>query len=308
MRSRWSRVISGVRMKGIILAGGRGTRLYPMTQTVSKQLIPVFDKPMIYYSLSTLMFAGIRQILIICDPQELLRFRKALGDGRRWGLEIAYAVQRRPDGLAQAFLIGEEFLAGGPAAMILGDNLFHGNQLPELLQAARASISGATLFSYHVTDPRSFGVVEYGVGDTIVSLEEKPVQPKSNWVATGLYFYDPDVVELSRRLKPSPRGELEITDLNRLYLEQGRLTSRRLGRGTAWMDMGTPAALLEASQYVHALESRQGLKIACPEEVALTMGYIALEQFAELAADAKGSDYGDYLIYVLQMHRAACRP
>ncbi|MBL6613005.1 MAG: glucose-1-phosphate thymidylyltransferase RfbA [Reyranella sp.] len=295
-------------MKGIILAGGRGTRLYPMTQTVSKQLIPVFDKPMIYYSLSTLMFAGIRQILIICDPQELLRFRKALGDGRRWGLEIAYAVQRRPDGLAQAFLIGEEFLAGGPAAMILGDNLFHGNQLPELLQAARASISGATLFSYHVTDPRSFGVVEYGVGDTIVSLEEKPVQPKSNWVATGLYFYDPDVVELSRRLKPSPRGELEITDLNRLYLEQGRLTSRRLGRGTAWMDMGTPAALLEASQYVHALESRQGLKIACPEEVALTMGYIALEQFAELAADAKGSDYGDYLIYVLQMHRAACRP
>jgi glucose-1-phosphate thymidylyltransferase len=294
-------------MKGIILAGGRGSRLYPATLAVSKQLVPVYDKPMIYYSLSTLMFARIRDILVISDTEELPRFRKVLGDGRRWGLNISYAAQQNPDGLPQAFIIAEDFLAGGPAAMVLGDNLFYGNRLPETLQQASQAVNGATLFSYHVADPRRFGVVEYGPDESILSIEEKPERPKSNWAVTGLYFYDSKVVELARSLKPSARGELEITDLNRLYLAEGRLKAWRLSRGTAWLDMGTPEALLEASQYVHALESRQGLKIACPEEVALIMGFIDIDAFAQLAADARGSGYGDYLGYVLQTQRTSSR-
>lgn len=287
-------------MKGIILAGGHGTRLYPMTLAISKQLVPVYDKPMIYYPLSTLMLAGIRDILIISTPADLPDFCGLLGDGRRWGLQISYAEQKQPDGLPQAFIIGEEFLAGEPCAMILGDNIFHGDRFGEFLQKAGTTTDGATIFVAHVSDPQRFGVVEFGQGTNIISIEEKPAKAKSNWAVTGLYFYDRDVAKLARQLKPSARGELEITNLNNLYLEQGRLRAIRLGRGVAWLDMGTPEALMEASQFVHALESRQGLKTGCPEEVALNMGFIDIKQFADLAKALGTSSYGQYLDFVLR--------
>ena len=289
-------------MKGIILAGGRGTRLYPMTYAVSKQLVPVYDKPMIYYPLSTLMLAGIKDILVISTPDDLPEFRNLLGDGTRWGLNFSYAEQPKPDGLVQAFLIAEEFLAGEPAALILGDNIFHGDRFREFLMNARKVPSGATIFVTHVSDPERFGVAEFGPDDRLRGIVEKPAKPASNWAVTGLYFYDRDVVKLAKQIKPSARGELEITSLNNLYLAQGKLQAVRLGRGVAWLDMGTADALMEASQFVHALERRQGLKIGCPEEVALNMGFIDLKQFAALAEALKTSNYGEYLKTVLHLH------
>jgi glucose-1-phosphate thymidylyltransferase len=286
-------------MKGIILAGGRGTRLHPSTLAISKQLIPVYDKPMVYYPLSTLMLAGIREILVISTPEDLPLFRRLLGDGSQFGLSMSYAEQPNPEGLPQAFLIAEDFLAGEPAALILGDNVFYGDKMTLTLQAAAEDPGGATVFLNHVVDPERFGVAGFGPDEKIISIEEKPAKPASNWAVTGLYFYDDQVVSLARSLKPSARGELEITHLNRLYLEAGRLNAIRLGRGVAWLDMGTPDALLEASQFVHTLERRQGLKIGCPEEVALNMGFIDLEQFADLARRMAGGAYGDYLTYVL---------
>jgi len=288
--------------KGIILAGGRGSRLYPITVSISKQLAPVYDKPMIYYSLCTLMLSGIREILIISSPDHLPAFRALLGTGERWGLKLSYAEQKQPDGLPHAFIIGEEFLAGGPAALVLGDNIFYGDRLPDLLQRASRTAHGATIFAYHVVEPERFGVIEFSANEKILSIEEKPKVPKSNWAMTGIYFYDGDVAKLARTLKPSKRGELEIVDLTRVYLERGALQAIQLGRGIAWLDMGTPEALLEASQFVHALENRQGLKIACPEEVAFNMGFIDLAQFANLARELKASSYGRYLNYVLQNH------
>ncbi|KHJ53522.1 glucose-1-phosphate thymidylyltransferase [Aureimonas altamirensis] len=285
-------------MKGIILAGGSGTRLHPITLAASKQLLPVYDKPMIYYPLSTLMFAGIREILIISTPHDLPRFRALLGDGNRWGLKLEYAEQPSPDGLAQAYLIGEEFVAGTPSALVLGDNLFHGHGLrPLLMKAAQKSI-GATVFAYHVSDPERYGVVEFGPDGRAVSIEEKPEKPKSNWAITGLYFYDGRASEIARSLKPSPRGELEITDLNKVYLEEGKLAVEPMGRGFAWLDTGTPDSLLQAAEFVQTLEQRQGFKVCCPEEIAFVNGFIDADQLRSLGRELGKSTYGQYLLRI----------
>jgi glucose-1-phosphate thymidylyltransferase len=283
-------------MKGIILAGGSGTRLFPITLGVSKQLFPIYDKPMIYYPLSTLMLAGIRDVLVITTPHEQDGFKRLLGDGSQFGIRIAYAVQPRPEGLAQAFLIGRDFVGGDGAALALGDNVFYGNDLPHLLQQAARREEGATVFAYRVRDPQRYGVVEFGADGKAVGLEEKPAKPRSPYAVTGLYFYDNRVLDIAASLKPSPRGELEITDVNRAYLATGDLHVEVLGRGMAWLDTGTHEALLQASTFIQAIEQRQDLKVACPEEVALNMGYVTAEDVRRLGEAMRNNEYGQYLL------------
>jgi glucose-1-phosphate thymidylyltransferase len=284
--------------KGIILAGGSGTRLYPLTLAVSKQLVPVYDKPMLYYPLSILMFAGIREILIVSTPHDLPRFKQLLGDGAQWGLSFSYAEQPTPGGLAQAYIIGADFVRNSPSALILGDNVFYGHGLVELLGPGRIDPKGATVFAYYVNDPERYGIVEFDQDGSALVIEEKPKQPRSNWAVTGLYFYDEQVVDIAASLKPSARGELEITDVNRAYLERGQLRVKRMGRGFAWFDMGTQDSLLEAATFMQTLEKRQGLRIACPEEVAFDQGFITRDQFVALGKQFEKSAYGQYLLRV----------